>query len=164
MDRGRRPPIQTARKEWRALLALLVPGKIAPEIQLPDLKDKYTSIRNFEKSPLVIYFWASWNKQSRNSNLALNMLYKKYKKRGLNIYGIALDKEINTFKDAIEVDEIKWNSYYDRASLQSEYVKTYNIKDIPVFYLLDTANIIINRYTSTTQLEFAVDSIMKKYE
>ncbi|MEI7596993.1 MAG: TlpA disulfide reductase family protein [Bacteroidota bacterium] len=153
-----------ARNEWRNLLDKIKAGRIAPEIRLTDIKGKTSSLKDYSKMPVLIYFWASWDKTSRISNTIINELYKKYKKQNLVIYGISLDKDATSIEDAVKTDEIKWNTYKDYASLQSEYAKTYNVKDLPSFFLLDTANVIVNRYNSVEKLKLATDSLMKKYE
>ena len=63
-----------------------------------------------EKSKLTIVdFWASWCAYCREEGRDfLIPLYQKYHERGLNILGVSLDDDANSWKKAISDDKYPW--------------------------------------------------------
>lgn len=151
------------RKQVMENIAKLQPGKYAPDMVLPDLEGNPKKLSNYKENPVILYFWAGWSKGSRSQNAEMIDLFKQYKKKGLTVYAISLDRSKAEWKAAVEDDKLKWTNVSGQGSLDSEIAKTYNVREIPSFFLLDTANIIVNRYTSANKLSIAVDSLMKKY-
>ena len=151
------------RKQIQESLAKLKQGKYAPDLLLPDLDGNPHKLSDLKDKSVILYFWAGCNKASRTLNKDLVNLYKQYKKQRLAVYAVSLDMSKGDWKAAVEDDKLKWINVSGLGNIDSEAAKTYNIKEIPCFYLLDTANLIVNMYSSVNKLGKAVDSLMKKY-
>lgn len=64
-------------------------GKKAKNFTLQNIYGKKVKLSDAYKNKVVLLsFWASWCPSCREEVGILNMLYKKYKKAGLEIYGI----------------------------------------------------------------------------
>jgi thiol-disulfide isomerase/thioredoxin len=62
-----------------------------PELTLPDLAGRQTSLRQFLGHPLLINFWATWCAPCRREMPLLRQLRHAYQGEGLEVVGIAVD-------------------------------------------------------------------------
>ncbi len=129
------------------LLAMLLPafayagqvGSIAPEFSLPDLTGKSVSLQQFKGKVVFLDFWAPWCDQCREELPALDALYKKYTKDGLEVIGIGIDtseKQVTEFLQKVSVtftilidkkDNIRW---------------AYNFRTLPTAFVIGRDGVI----------------------
>jgi len=64
---------------------------MVPELTLPDLSGRQTSLRQFLGHPLIINFWATWCAPCRREMPLLQQLRHAYRGEGLEVVGIAVD-------------------------------------------------------------------------
>jgi thiol-disulfide isomerase/thioredoxin len=64
---------------------------LLPELTLPNLAGRQTSLRQFLGHPLIINFWATWCAPCRREMPLLQQLRHAYHREGLEIVGIAVD-------------------------------------------------------------------------
>jgi thiol-disulfide isomerase/thioredoxin len=62
-----------------------------PDLKLPDLSGRETSLRDFLGHPLIINFWATWCAPCRREMPLLQQLRHAYHGDGLEVVGIAVD-------------------------------------------------------------------------
>jgi thiol-disulfide isomerase/thioredoxin len=67
-----------------------IPDRV-PELTLPNLAGRQTSLRQFLGHPLIINFWATWCAPCRREMPLLQQLRRTYHGEGLEIVGIAVD-------------------------------------------------------------------------
>jgi peroxiredoxin len=71
----------------------LPPAEAGFDFTLPDLSGKIYSLKDFKGKIYIINFWATWCPACEEEMAKLNELQEKYKKEGLVVIGIALDKD-----------------------------------------------------------------------
>ena len=64
---------------------------VVPELTLPNLAGRQTSLRQFLGHPLIINFWATWCAPCRREMPLLQQLRQAYHGEGLEVVGIAVD-------------------------------------------------------------------------
>lgn len=94
--------------------------------------------------PVLLDFWASWCGPCRQAMPDLVRIYKDYAGK-LEIVGISLDEDTESWQKAIEKLEITWPQISDLKGWQSEAVLKYGIHSIPHTLLIDSNGIIIAR-------------------
>jgi len=138
----------------RAHDSLLKPGMPAPEIVLNDSKGqeiKFSSLKNRIK---LLYFWSSWNAESRQMNSKLTTLYSQYYSRGFTIYAVSVDTDHELWQNACSLDRItSWIQVIDPKGLASEYSKTYGVRSIPSLILVGKDGKIIARNPQIEELD-----------
>ena len=64
-------------------------------------------------------------------------MYKKYKPKGLEIIGVALDVNPVKWKNTIEEKDFNWINVSQFKNYQSPVCKDYKINKTPSFFILD---------------------------
>ena len=115
-------------------------GSQAAEINLPDLKGKNLSLGSLKGKVVLIDFWASWCVPCRKTIPSLKKVYSQYKEKGFEIYGISLDTEADSWKDAVKHNGITWLQVLDA---NGETAGVWNVNYIPNTFLLDKTGKIV---------------------
>ena len=115
-------------------------GSQAAEINLPDLKGKNISLSSLKGKVVLIDFWASWCVPCRKTIPSLKKVYSQYKEKSFEIYGISLDTETDSWKDAVKKNGITWLQVLD---VTGGTAGVWNINYIPNTFLLDKAGKIV---------------------
>lgn len=131
---------QEAKKRIQEKLA---PGKEAPEIVLNNPDGKPVALSSLRGKYVLIDFWASWCRPCRAENPNVVAMYKKYKRKGFEIYSVSLDRTKDAWVNAIKQDGLTWTHVSDLKFWQSEGAKTYGVSGIPFTVLIDKEGNII---------------------
>ena len=116
------------------------PGKQAMEIALPTPVGDTLMLSSLKGKIVLLDFWASWCGPCRSANKHLVKLYSKYKEKGFEIYGISLDTEADSWKDAVKHNGITWLQVLDA---NGETAGVWNVNYIPNTFLLDKTGKIV---------------------
>lgn len=138
----------------------LSPGSICPDIALPNPDGKEIRLSSFRGKVVLIDFWASWCKPCRQDMPKLVALYKKYKDKGFEIYGVSLDKNKNEWIEAIKKDGIIWPQVSDLKFWNSDVVSLFNINAIPYTILIDKDGKILAKGLRGEELEKKLKEVL----
>lgn len=131
----------------------LGPGRMAPEIAMPDPDGKTRKLSDLRGKVVMIDFWASWCRPCRMENPNVVKLYKKYHDKGFEIYSVSLDKDRSQWLRAIDQDGLEWaNHVSDLNGWTSSGGATYGITSVPSTVLIDRQGRIIARNLRGEQL------------
>lgn len=143
-------------------LKKLAIGSVAPEITLNDTNDKPVSLSSLKGKVVLIDFWASWCRPCRAENPNVVKMYNKYHNKGFEVFSVSLDKSKPSWISAIKQDGLIWKNHVsDLGYWNSSVVPMYNIKGIPLTYLLDKEGKIIGKNLRGVQLEQKLEEIFK---
>ncbi len=117
-------------------------GSNSPDIVLPNPDGKEIALSSFLGKYVLLHFWAAEDRGSRIMNPVLVEAYKKYKRKGFEIYQVSIDKNRFEWVDAIDKDGLKWTNVGDMQG-STNALNIYNIKEIPFNYLLDPEGVIV---------------------
>ncbi len=123
------------------------------DIQQADIKGEMLALSEVHKKYTLIEFWASWCGPCRSFNPELVELYKMYKNRGFEIFGVSLDTDKQKWKKAIEKDGLIWENVSDLKGNNNQAAIKYGVRDIPDNFLIDENGVIIARFIRGQKLE-----------
>lgn len=150
--------------DYRNLMAglkKLPPGSAAPEITAKTPDGKPLSLSDYKGKIVLVDFWASWCAPCRRENPAIVELYKKYKGKDFEIFGVSLDDNQAAWTNAIANDKITWPQVSELKKWDSEVVKQYNIDAIPFSVLIDREGKIIAKGLRTAELEVKLMELLR---
>lgn len=135
-------------------------GSPAPEITLNGTDDKPVSLSSLRGKIVLIDFWASWCRPCRAENPNVVKMYNKYHAQGFEVFSVSLDKNKPAWLNAIKQDGLVWKNHVsDLAYWNSVVVPMYNIKGIPLTFLVDKEGRIIGKNLRGAQLEQKLEEL-----
>jgi thiol-disulfide isomerase/thioredoxin len=141
--------------------ASLDSGHVAPAFFLKNPSGVSLTLSSFKGNTLLLYFWAGWAPASQEQIPTLKYLYKKYAPKGFTILGVSLDKDRQTWENAMRENKLTWSQGTDLLEWSSPLVNDYNIETLPAFYLIDgNGSILLKRPDMQTLSAY----LAKKYK
>ncbi|MBX6380961.1 MAG: AhpC/TSA family protein [Thermoflavifilum aggregans] len=120
-------------------------GQQAPDFTLPDTSGNPFSLSSLRGKYVLVDFWASWCGPCRMENPHVVQAYQKYKNKNFTILGVSLDKDRESWLQAIHEDHLYWHQVSDLKYWNSAAAKLYGVQAIPANFLLDPQGKIIAR-------------------
>jgi len=143
-----------------AKVLMTIEGQEAPEINLPTPDDKELALSSFRGKIVLIDFWASWCGPCRKEMPNVVRVYKKYKDKGFEIYGVSLDQDKEKWVEAIAKDGITWPQVSDLKYWDCEPAKIYGVSGIPFTVLINKEGKIIAKGLRGPELEKAIENAL----
>jgi len=104
---------------------------------LVDVNGRRIALSSLKGKYVLLTFWSARAEVCLRENLQLKELYKKYNKKGFEIYQISLDENESDWKTAVKFDELPWISVREDDPLDPKNAILYNVKSVPTNYLYD---------------------------
>ena len=124
--------------------ANLKPGTKAPDFTLPTLNGKtFTMSDCFNKAArkvVILDLWAAYCPPCRDEIPYLVDMDKKYRKKGLKIVGVALDKDKRKVEKFVKDKKMKYTVPLDPNA--TKVGSPYKLARIPVTYVIDKKGVI----------------------
>lgn len=102
---------------------------------------------------LLVDFWASWCGPCIRSLPELTAFYKQNKGAKFEILGVSLDREKQSWIDAISKHNLTWKHISDVKYWDSEGAKLYAINSIPATILIDKSGKIVGRNMKLDEIQ-----------
>lgn len=136
-------------------------GATFPNYIAPSPNGNEISIYNNLGKVTIVDFWASWCQPCRAENPNLVKLYNEFKNDGLQIIGISLDKNKDSWEKAILKDHLSWPQLSNLKQWDEPIVKKLSIQEIPATFLIDENGKIIAKNLKTNELKQKITEILK---
>ncbi|MCW2263169.1 MULTISPECIES: TlpA disulfide reductase family protein [Sphingobacterium] len=147
-----------------ALVKKTSEGVEAQDFTQPDVDGKQVKLSDYRGKYVLIDFWASWCAPCRRENPNLVKSYAKYQKEGFEILGVSMDKATDKAKwlKAIQDDGLTWKQVGDLKGWDNEAGVMYDVKAIPMNFLVDPNGKIIAKYLRGEELDLKLAEIFGK--
>ena len=143
-----------------ASVKALAIGEPAPEIALPNPDGEVLKLSDYKGKVVLIDFWASWCRPCRAENPNVVRMYKEFKDKNFEIFGVSLDKSKDAWVKAIDNDGITWPQVSDLKFWSSEAARIYQIKSIPQTLLIDAEGNILAKNLRGPALEAKLKEVL----
>ena len=144
--------------------AVLRAGDKFPDFKLNDLDGKSKTLKDYKGKVLLVDVWATWCPPCKMEIPELVKLYGNYKNKGVEIIGIATDKQgADKVKPFVEEEKVKYPILLDTTG---EYAgRKLNIRGIPTLFVVDKTGVVRNvnvGYTQYAELEKQIKAVLAK--
>ena len=127
------------------------------DFNLPDLKGKLHSLKDFRGEVVVLNFWATWCPPCLEETPKLNDLYSRYKDSGVHVIGIALDKDsldvVRPFVKKNNIDYVILRGDQETFAILSSGSSGKDFKGVPTTLIIDRKGKIRERFYGSFELE-----------
>ena len=125
-------------------------GDKAPDFSAPNPNDIAVSLNTSLGKLTVLDFWASWCGPCRVDSPNLVKVYNTYKDKGLAIVGISIDQQKESWKKAIDNDQLDWTHVSYLKRWDDPIAAIYGVRSIPQLFLLDENGVVIAKERHAT--------------
>lgn len=108
-----------------------------PDLNLPNVQAQNVSLSSLKGKPIILAFWHSQNVNMRLDNQELLECYEQFASKGLTIYQVALDTDKIAWANILREQKLPWINVCDGKGVQSPAVTTYNITEVPTYFVID---------------------------
>lgn len=129
------------------------------EIELTDCNGKIQKLSDQKGKVILLDFTAFKTEYSPNYNLMLRTLYNKYADQGFNIYQVSVDNDESYWMNTAV--NLPWICVRDESSVYSQYLKSYNVQQLPSVFLIDRDGNIIDRPDNTNELDEKIAKLLE---
>ncbi|MBS1511582.1 MAG: TlpA family protein disulfide reductase [Bacteroidetes bacterium] len=136
-------------------------GDMMPDIKLPNVNDSAVSLSSFRGKVVLVDFWASWCGPCRQTNPSVVRLYKKYKDKGFEVFGVSIDAKKKDWLKAIKQDKITFTQVNDKGGWDGKVPTAFNITMIPTNFLLDQNGKVIAIDAEGKKLDELVNQLLQ---
>ncbi len=129
-----------------------------PEISLPNAKGNKVNLSSFKGQYVLLDFTVYQSEFSLKHNEIMRRVYDKFNSKGLAIYQISFDSDVHFWKNA--AIHFPWNAVHDSYSINSDLLKTYNIRELPTAYILNKEGDLIKRIDNFETIEKDISQLL----
>ena len=145
-------------KEKCRRYAKVMEGTTMPDISLPDSTGKELSLRQIAGNSSYTLL-AIWNPDCPHCIASMPVLcglYKKYHKKGLEIFAVSLNEDRKEWLKAMKENKCDWINVQATGKNKAQ-PENYFISYTPRFVLINKKGIIVKRQIATEDLEHTID-------
>lgn len=128
------------------------------DIVLEDNNGNIRKLSELKGKVVLLDFHLFSMEESPARILMLRELYNKYHSQGLEIFQVSLDDDEHFWKQ--QTKALPWISVRDADGLQTRYIRSYNIKSVPEYFLIDKSNSLVSRSSQVKNVDDAIRRLL----
>lgn len=148
--------IQDRAKKLKPILI----GKKAKNIVLADSAGKYHALYDIKTPYTILYFWDPDCGHCKKVTPVLKEIYDKYKSKGVEVYAVDNEVEIDKWKKYISENKLSWINVAD-PEYQNNFRYDFDVSSTPQIFLLDESKTIVAKRIDVETLK---EILEKKFE
>ena len=129
-------------------------------ISLTDNKGRVRNLQDLVGKVVLLDFHLFASKNSMQRIMMLRELYNKYHNSGLEIYQVSIDGDEHFWKT--QTAALPWVCVRETDASQGQSLISYNVQNVPTFFLLKRDNSVYKRDTQVGNLDAEIASLLKQ--
>lgn len=133
----------------------VAPGKKVWPLKLPDINATPVSLLDVCKKNkmTLMLFWKSSCNHCEEFKPVLRGLYDQYHSKGLEVYAVSIDKDINEWKTYVNAHPQPWKDTFLAYDVRKEFNNHYPVPSTPTLIALDQNGKVISRLIVRSKME-----------
>jgi len=132
-----------------------------PDIALPNIEGDTIHLNKITGKCILINFWSPLNDDCYYVLQGCKDLYPVYRKKGLEIFNVALTDDKNTWIQYLKTNGIPGINVIDEMAENSGYIKIYNFNKIPASFLIGPKKEIIGKDLFGEKLKNTLQNLLQ---
>jgi len=128
-------------------------GKVAPDIDIPDMKGKMIRLSEIPAEYTLLIFWSSECHHCTDMMPRVRDIYDKQKPKRMEILAVSIDTSRREWTGFIKEEKLDFLNASDLKGFDSKSADQYNIYATPTMFLLDREKKILAKPISYRELE-----------
>ena len=129
-------------------------------ISLTDNKGRVRNLQDLVGKVVLLDFHLFASKNSMQRIMMLRELYNKYHNSGLEIYQVSIDGDEHFWKT--QTAALPWVCVRETDASQGQSLISYNVQNVPTFFLLKRDNSVYKRDAQVDNLDAEIASLLKQ--
>jgi thiol-disulfide isomerase/thioredoxin len=125
-----------------------------------NVEGREVSLSDFRGKVVLLEFWGSWCPPCRYGNPELVQIYREFKDKGFEIFGVAADENRREWVKAVRQDSLPWENVSELKGMRDKAVLIYGVSYYPSSFLIDRNGIVIARDLRGNALRKKLQSIL----
>lgn len=131
------------------------------DIELPDTKGEKIKLSSVDAKAVLLYFWSPADAAQKMFNLdVLKDIYSKYRKKGLEIYQVAIASDKPSWERVVSAQGLEWINVCDGLGQNSPVVGKYNLTRLPAGFLIVDGQLSDKTFSDAASLRKALDEVL----
>lgn len=135
-------------------------GEDFVDFRMADQMGNTNKLSDFKGKVILLEFWAAWCGPCREENPNLVKTYQTYKKKGFEVFAVSIDKDKESWLEAIKKDNLTWKHVSELNGQDNTAGLIYGVSGIPDNFLIDQNGKIIGRNLRGDKLNEKLAEIM----
>lgn len=136
-------------------------GEVAPDFQIEDIDFKAVKLSDFKGRFILLFFWSPDCVHCKDEIRQLKEVYKKYKNKGLEVFGVAITSDKPDWLRISYEEGIIWTNSSEMKGWNSDITKLYKIFTVPYNYLIDPNGKIVAKELYGEKLSKTLNDFIK---
>lgn len=128
------------------------------DITLVNNKGQMSKLSDLKGKVVMLDFHAFATDESTARIMKLRELYNKYHAQGFEVYQVSVDPDEHFWKQ--QTAALPWVCVRDPEGINSSLMRTFNIQNIPTFYILNRENLLHKRDVQIKDLDAEIQSLL----
>ncbi|MBL6963480.1 MAG: TlpA family protein disulfide reductase [Bacteroidetes bacterium] len=144
-------------------------GDMVPDLIIKNPEGNEIKLANLRGQLVLLEFWTSWDRYSRQNHPHLVKCYNKYSKKkfvngnGFSCFSVSLDMHRSDWLRAINLDALVWNYHGCSFNYWScQHALDFGVQKLPSYFLIDKDGILIQKLSSLENLDKLLVSYLKQ--
>lgn len=134
----------------------LAVGKIAPDLEVPDVKRKPVKLADINSEYTLLVFYATTCPHCMAMTPRLKEMYEKQQPKRYEVMFVSIDTSFTDWTAFLKEQKLKWINVSDLKGFNGKSADDYNIYATPTMFLLDRNKTILSKPVSLMELEQAL--------
>jgi hypothetical protein len=142
--------------------SLLAPGMPAPEVRLKNTEGTIVALSSLKGKIVLVYFWAAMDAPSRKFIRQMIPIYQDFRKKGFEIYGLALEPNHTLWLNAAKLDKVGGIQVNAGSGLNASESIQFGVNKLPDALLIDRNGKILRRNINVLELRNELPGLLQK--